>query len=259
MSYDTQIPRKISSLSTERKSHTPEVSLAIEELPFQPDPLQQQVLDSPAKQLLLCCSRQWGKTAIIALKALHFAINNPKARILIASASLRQASVLLDHIVDYTTVPTRRGDKLLFPNGSRITALPQAPKTTRGLTAHVLIIDEAAFVDDDLFESLTPVLASTNGYLWVLSTAGDQRGFFYQIYSNQSPDWHIVKATADDCPRITKEYLARERVLRGEQRYRREYFCEFQHGRIQFTSREVVEACFDMSVKEERIHIDYGT
>ncbi len=236
--------------------HTPEVCPKI---PFQPDALQQQILDSPAKQLLLCCSRQWGKSAIIALKALQFARTTPKARILIASASLRQATALLDYIADYTTEPKRRGDKLEFPNGSRITALPQSPKTTRGFSAHVLIIDEAAFVEDELFESLTPVLASTNGYLWLLSSAGDQRGFFYNIYSNQSPDWKIFTATADDCPRITKEFLARERVLRGEERFRREYFCEFQHGRLQFTSREVVQACFDMTAKEERIHIDYGT
>ncbi len=44
--------------------HTPEVC---PEIPFQPDALQQQILDSPAKQLVLCCSRQWGKSAIIAL------------------------------------------------------------------------------------------------------------------------------------------------------------------------------------------------
>ena len=229
------------------------------EIPIHPDPIQQQILDSPAKQLLLCCSRQWGKSAIIALKALRFAQAQPKSRILIASASLRQASVLLDYIADYTTEPKRRGDKLLFPNGSRITALPQSPKTTRGFSAHLLIIDEAAFVDDELFESLTPVLASTNGYLWVLSSAGDQRGFFYNIFTNQTAGWEIFTATADDCPRITKEFLARERVLRGEQRFRREYFCEFQRGRMQFTSREVIEACFDMTFKEERIHIDYGT
>ena len=212
---------------------TPEVS---SNLPFEPDPLQQQILDSPAKQLLLCCSRQWGKSAIIALKALQFVRNTPKARVLIASASLRQATALLDYIADFSTEPKRRG-----------------------FSAHLLIIDEAAFVTDELFESLTPTLASTNGHLWLLSSVGDQRGFFYQIYSNQSPDWRIFTATADACPRITQEFLARERVLRGEERFRREYYCVFQHGRLQFTSREVVIACFDMATKEERIPIDYGT
>lgn len=256
MSFERKKPRKISSLSTERPSLTPEVS---SKLPFEPDPLQQQILDSPAKQLLLCCSRQWGKSAIIALKALQFVRNTPKARVLIASASLRQATALLDYIADFSTEPKRRGDRLEFPNGARITALPQSPKTTRGFSAHLLIIDEAAFVTDELFESLTPTLASTNGHLWLLSSAGDQRGFFYQIYSNQSPDWQFFTATADDCPRITQAFLARERVLRGEERFRREYFCEFQHGRLQFTSREVVTACFNMAIEEERIPIDYGT
>jgi hypothetical protein len=237
-------------------NHAPEVSSKID---FQPDALQQQILDCPAKQILLCCSRQWGKSAVIARKALHFARTTPKARILIASASLRQATVLLDYIADFAPEAKRRGDRLLFPNGARATALPEAPKSTRGLSAHVLIIDEAAFVSDDLLESLTPTLATTNGYLWILSSAGDEKGFFYQLYSNPSPEWKIFTATAADCPRITKEFLDRERVLRGEERFLREYFCRFHSGRIHFTSREVLAACFDMSAKQERIPIDYGT
>jgi hypothetical protein len=59
-------------------NHAPEVSSKID---FRPGALQQQIH---------CCSRQWGKTAVIA------------------SASLRQATILLEQIVDFATIKASR-------------------------------------------------------------------------------------------------------------------------------------------------------
>ena len=38
---------------------------------FKPNKIQQKVLDANSKRLILCCNRQWGKSTVIALKALH--------------------------------------------------------------------------------------------------------------------------------------------------------------------------------------------
>jgi hypothetical protein len=37
----------------------------------------------------------------------------------------------------------------------------------------------------------------------------------------------VTTVTADQCPRITPEFLAAERVALGDWRYRQEYCCEF--------------------------------
>ena len=203
-------------------------------LPFRLDKLQTEILNSQAKRLLLCCSRQWGKSTVIAAKALHLGLAKPGASIIMTSASLHQAVELLDKIEHFAAAGSHRKAAILtLANGSVFRALPQAPKTVRGRTADLLIIDEAAFVSDELFEAVTPSIATTGGALWLLSTA-------------------------DDCPRISKDYLAAEKIIRGERKFRQEFYCEFQTGCLQFTGRQVIDAAYDHAFNERRIQLDYA-
>lgn len=39
--------------------------------------------------------------------------------------------------------------------------------------------------------------------------------------------WERTQITAEDCPRISPEFLADERQMLGEHAYRQEYPCEF--------------------------------
>ncbi len=100
-------------------------------LGFEPDPLQSAVLDSSAKRGILNCTRQWGKSTILALKAAHRAYDIPGSLILVSSPSLRQSAEFLRKAAAFLAalgIP-RRGDgdnpnSLALPNGSRIVALP---------------------------------------------------------------------------------------------------------------------------------------
>ena len=58
------------------------------------DDWQKQVLDSPSKRLLLCCSRQAGKSAVTAMLAAHTCIHFDNALVLMVSRSFRQAMEL---------------------------------------------------------------------------------------------------------------------------------------------------------------------
>ena len=46
-------------------------------LGFQPDEMQCQILDSTAPQGLLNCCRQWGKSTVMAIKAIYHARTTP--------------------------------------------------------------------------------------------------------------------------------------------------------------------------------------
>jgi hypothetical protein len=48
----------------------------------------------------------------------------------------------------------------------------------------LLIIDEAARVSDEMYRTLRPMLASTNGDLWMMSTPCGKRGFSYHTWTN---------------------------------------------------------------------------
>jgi hypothetical protein len=64
-------------------------------LAFEPDPLQSAVLDSSARRAILNCTRQWGKSTVLAIKAAHRAYSIPGSLVLVASPSIRQSAEFL--------------------------------------------------------------------------------------------------------------------------------------------------------------------
>jgi hypothetical protein len=67
--------------------------------------------------------------------------------------------------------------------------------TTRGFTASLVLIDEAAKVSEQLYRSVRPSLAVSQGRLILLSTPYGKQGMFWQAWNQ--PDWSKVKVTAD--------------------------------------------------------------
>ncbi|HBY62172.1 MAG TPA: hypothetical protein DEH78_20320 [Solibacterales bacterium] len=211
------------------------VGFARERLGFEPDRLQEDVLRG-GKRVMLCCSRQWGKSTVTAVKALHQAYFDPQALVLIASPSLRQSRFLMRTIRDLAArlgVGRLRGDgdnevSLQFPGGGRVVGLPGNPNTVVGFAGvSMLIFDEAARVRDELFEALNPVLAVSGGTLWCLSTPMGKRGFFWRIWARGDGGWMRISAPATECARIPAAFLEQQRRDLPDRKFRQEYLCEF--------------------------------
>lgn len=66
---------------------------------IEPDPWQARVLRSASPRMLLNCSRQSGKSTVIALKALHKALYKPRRLTLLLSPSLRQSGELFKRVI----------------------------------------------------------------------------------------------------------------------------------------------------------------
>src|ERR671932_1709093 len=58
------------------------------------DPWQRDVLRSTAPRMLLNCSRQSGKSTVVAILAVHTALYDPGALVLLLSPTLRQSGEL---------------------------------------------------------------------------------------------------------------------------------------------------------------------
>jgi hypothetical protein len=71
------------------------------------------------------------------------------------------------------------------------------------------------------------MLAVSGGRLVLLSTPFGKRGHFYEFWEHGGPDWLKIKVTAADVPRISGEWLERERAAVGSWWYRQEYEVEF--------------------------------
>ena len=220
-----------------------------------PDPWQQELLRSPFTRQLLLCSRQTGKSTTTAFLALHEAIYRERALVLMLSPSLRQSQELFRKALHaYGKLPIRPASinenslRLELANGSRIISLPGREETIRGFSGvSLLIIDEASRVTDELYYSVRPMIAVSSGRLICLSTPFGRQGFFYEEWT-QNNDWSRLKITADQCSRISPEFLDEERKSLGPHRFAQEYFCEFLETSYQVFGRDLIASAFDQSI-----------
>ena len=220
-------------------------------LGFTPDPVQSLVLDPTVRRGILNCSRQWGKSSVTAVKAVHRAYFSQGQTILVVSSSGRQSGEFVRKAELYAAALGLqiRGDgyneiSLLFPNGSRIVALPSTDATNRGFSAPaLLILDEASRISDRIYMSLRPMLATGDGQLWLLSTPNGKQGFFYRQWHTNGNLWTRISVKATECPRISASFLAEERTQMTDAMFRQEYLCEFTEAEDAFFSEESVDRC----------------
>ena len=202
-----------------------------------PDPWQADLLRGDARQAILLCSRQSGKSTVSAVVAVHEAVYRPPALVLLLSPSLRQSQELYRKVRDVFAAlnddarrPAEESAlRLELANGSRIVCLPGKEQTIRGFSGvALLLVDEASRVPDALYQAVRPMLAVSGGRLVLLSTPFGRRGFFFREWTEGGPDWRRVKITARDCPRIPPDWLERERTAIGDWWFEQEYLCEFK-------------------------------
>jgi hypothetical protein len=217
-----------------------------------PDEWQQTILESDDPRIILNCARQVGKSQTVAVKALHIALSEPKSLILLLSRSLRQSQELARKVFDaYESsgrrVPPEAETKLALElsNGSRILALPGGDEAAiRGFSGvRSLVLDESARIPDALWVAVRPMIAVSRGSIMLLSTPFGKRGFFYRVWS-QSQRWLKIMVTAEQCPRLSPEFLAEERVELGERWYLQEYGCVFVEAQGQIFSDDAIDAAF---------------
>jgi hypothetical protein len=209
------------------------------------------------------CARQTGKSTAAGVLALHEALTAPGALVLIFAPAERQAKELFSKVAGFYhtfghPIPADSYRKLgmQLVNGSRIEALPGTEKTIRGFSgAALLIVDEAARVDDGLYYAIRPMLAVSGGRLMMLSTPYGRRGVFYEEWT-AGHGWERYKVPASECPRIPASFLEAERRSMPEWWYAQEYLCEFRETEDQLWTHEMIEGARDDALEEYRFEGD---
>ncbi len=223
-------------------------AVGVEEL----DPWQEDLLGSNSKRVLLNITRQGGKSQTTAIVALRRALYHPGSLILALAPALRQSQELFQKIAGFyralgRPVPAQAERKLSLEleNGSRIISLPGSEKTIRGYSgAALLLVDEAARVDDGLYYSVRPMLAVSGGALMMLSTPWGKRGAFFKEWT-EGVGWRRYEVPARECPRISPEFLAEERRNMPAPWFKQEYECQFVETEDQVFSHDDVQAALD--------------
>ncbi len=222
---------------------------------IEPDDWQADLLRSGAKQIILNCSRQVGKSTICSILALHDVLYMPPALVLVLSPSQRQSAELFNKIKKSyfkVTGGAARQDSatsLELNNGSRIVSLPGNSDTIRGFSGvSRLIVDEAAKVPDQLYQAVRPMLAVSSGSIALLSSPFGKRGFFHHEWS-EGDGWQRYEIPATQCPRIDPAWLAAERKAIGEFWYQQEYCGAFLEAQDSVFRFEDIQSMFDTDAK----------
>jgi len=217
------------------------------------DKWQRRVLDHEGN-ITIRSGRQVGKSEVISAKAANFAMKYPGTTALIIAASQRQSSLLFEKVranLDaeddiYEEEPTLT--RIVLKNGSKIYSLP-AGRTgyfIRGFTIDLLIADEAAYIPETVWLAVTPMLAVSRklrkkGWTVLLSTPFGKGGYFYNSFTD--PDFLQVHVSSEDCPRIPKDFLKKEKERMTKAQYRQEYQGEFTDEWNQFFQTALIKKC----------------
>ena len=199
--------------------------------------------------------RQSGKTTCASAYLLWYAMFHPDQTILVAAHKYTGAQEIMQRIrygyelcpdhVRCGVVSYNKGS-IEFDNGSRIVSQTTTGTTGRGMSISLLYCDEFAFVQPNIAEefwtSISPTLA-TGGKAIITSTPNSDEDTFATIwkesqdlfdeYGNAKEDrtgrngFHGYRSYWYDHPDRNEEWKTVEIGRIGEERFRREYGCEF--------------------------------
>lgn len=205
-------------------------------------PHQLEVVQSAARYRVLCAGRRAGKTRVFGVLCLHQAFSVPRSQTLVVSAGDRSARRMFEDISGMARASAWLSGSVLedsttrilrLSNGSTIECVPSSMAQIRSAEADLLVVDEAGFVGQQIWEAAEPVVVARPGSrVLICSTPwGGPEHFFRVLWRRgmDAPDgqvrsWHWPSTVS---PLVDEGLLAEIRE-RSEPRYfEREYLAEF--------------------------------
>ena len=263
------------------------------------DKWQQEIMAEEERHILLYKGRRIGATHLFAQKAVEWLKTHhnphPTSQIVCASLTIDQAQLLIAFATAYAQEdcpeligkgkdkPTLNRLIIKVPNtkkGNRRILLAKpvgdTGRSSRGFEGQVLMVDEAPFQPDLFFEAAKPILATTNGRIWMFGTFDGSDGYFYNNYAKAvikkdpkarfkvwgmdtetvardrpiSPSWTIEQREG------LKEFLKEEKDDMSEMAYAQEYLGIAALDKRQFYSDKWIDKICNIDIKKQIIPSD---
>ena len=206
-----------------------------------PTKKQTEILDginNPSKYHIVSIGRQSGKSLLAMNLVLYWGINNPNVSILwispVYSQTTKVQKELYKAIVDTDIVEScnfsenyitlKNGTDILFRSGERYDNI-------RGLTIDYCILDEAAFLKEEVWtEAVRPTLLVRGKKVLFLSTPKG-KNWFYEMYmrglSEEFKEYKSYKGSSFDNPFANHQEIEDARKTLPPNVFKQEYLAEF--------------------------------
>ena len=222
------------------------------------DSWQKEVLEAEGN-ICLCSGRQVGKSTVISIKAGESAVKSKKTIMIIAAVE-RSALLLFEKVLSYLhehhkghivekgkKKPTK--SKLHLKNGSVIHCLPTGDSGygLRGFTIDELYADEAHFINEEVWQAVTPMLATTGGTIILLSTPFGTEGYFYRAFHDKKFNaFHVnteevAKKREEPQRTYMLNFLRDEKERMTKLQYQQEYLGLFVGGIQRFIPDDLID------------------
>ena len=198
-----------------------------------------------------------------AIRGIYNAVMNDNTVTLIISPTQRQSGILFRRMKQFINKNSQMPPEVKIPlaefivretqtviefaNGSEIHSLPAAEdgSNLRGFTAHMIIMDEAGRINDKVFSTISPMLATTQGALWLIGTPNGQNNYFYKAFSDIVYGFSTYRFSSSKSPLITPVFLEKERSKLPEVDYLQEYEAEFLESVGAMFTKTEVDKCIE--------------
>ena len=213
-------------------------------LNHEPHEAQKLILKDRHQFITIVAGRRFGKTKAMAFSAIHHAITHPRSIQFILAPSYNQANIMFWEITTLLSksilvnlierVYKTPFSKIIFKNGSEIHARSTTkPEYLKGHKAHRVILDEAAYIPDEVISQVVePVLADFNGS-WIKIGTPFGKNHFYDSYlkgqSEEFDDYNSYRFPSTVNPHISHDFINKKKKEYGENSivFRTEYLAEF--------------------------------
>lgn len=207
---------------------------------------QTEFMDDDSNRKAFVSGRRVGKSRTASWLALHAATTNYNYQVLITAPTQRQSTELFNQVkkeIRLSGIPEEgwgiersTRTEINFTSGSRIKVVPLGTdgSNVRGFGADMLIVDEAAYVQENIFkEVLNPMLAFGDGEMILLSTPLGKKGYLWQQWekitgNKKNPEGWVGKQVPTSAnPGIDKEFIKQQKEDLSRSQFKREYLGEF--------------------------------
>lgn len=190
--------------------------------------------------ITVCAGRQSGKTQLAINQVFLWAFKKRNTVIGFVSPSDGQSIKIQNEmikllqnsglILNYVRGISNRKIKFIYGSEIRFFSA-KSNDSIRGQTLQYLVIDEAAFVQQEVFENiLFPTLAVAGKRLLITSTPKG-KNYFYLLFTKGKNDeyknYYSFKFTSADNPRANLEIIEEARKNNSEAYFRQEFLAEF--------------------------------
>lgn len=217
------------------------------------------IVRSPARYRVVCAGRQVGKSTVLSTLALFEAVTRRNVTVLLVSAGEVASRRLLEECTALAVASSLGGSVLdesksllSFSNGSRIISVPASQRQIRGWPVDVLILDEAGFIDPEIWRAAEPAIIARPGSKVILTSTpwGASDHFFRALWNRgmDHPDvqvaaWHWPSSVS---PLVDDALLEEIRQREPSDYFAREYLAEWTDSAgAYFSEAEIMNAVAD--------------